>query len=308
VDDPASAVGKLYGVAVDDQGNIFGSDVDGGSPAGPSVWEISPDGSTRNVANALKSPHDVATDGQYIYVADSRHNQIVKESLSDQTQATVGTGLNDPWGVALDGAGNVYIADTGNNRVVEVTPAGVQTTINVQFPVVGSGSAPQVGSGSPADSADAVHARIGPGETEALSVVGTANAPATVDIVTSAGYPRTAVVYRPDSHGHFLGAKKIGTRVIQGSRIAYRYNFHLQLYKGRGCALLTFTVPPHGAVGPVTVPVKVVSPNGRVTHPGGAVGALFTVALDPHDKPGSLHPTKPAQLAVIAREACLGRI
>jgi sugar lactone lactonase YvrE len=149
VDNPASAVGKLYGVAVDDQGNIFGSDVNGMSSAGPSVWEILPDGSTNAVVTALKSPHGVATDGQYVYVADSRHNQVLKESLSDQTQTTVGTGLNDPWGVALDAAGNVYIADTGNNRVVKVTPAGVQTTINVQLPAVAGAALPQVGAGNP---------------------------------------------------------------------------------------------------------------------------------------------------------------
>src|SRR5277367_1622853 len=40
-------------------------------------------------------------------------------------QTTIGTGLKGPEGVAVDRAGNVYIADTGNNRIVEVTPAGV---------------------------------------------------------------------------------------------------------------------------------------------------------------------------------------
>ena len=39
------------------------------------------------------------------------------------------TGLSDTLGVAVDGAGNVLIADTFNNRVVQVTPAGVQTTV-----------------------------------------------------------------------------------------------------------------------------------------------------------------------------------
>ncbi len=40
------------------------------------------------------------------------------------------TGLNDPWGVALDGAGDVFIADTYNNRVVEVRPdGGAQITV-----------------------------------------------------------------------------------------------------------------------------------------------------------------------------------
>src|SRR5271155_1959600 len=33
-------------------------------------------------------------------------------------QSTVGTGLSIPYGVAVDGIGNVFIADTGNSRVV----------------------------------------------------------------------------------------------------------------------------------------------------------------------------------------------
>jgi hypothetical protein len=38
-------------------------------------------------------------------------------------QTTVGSGLSFPFAMAVDGAGNVFIADSGNSRVVEV-PAG----------------------------------------------------------------------------------------------------------------------------------------------------------------------------------------
>ena len=45
-------------------------------------------------------------------------------------QTTVGSGLNGPYGVAVDGAGDVFIADTFNNRVVEVPAGGgPQTTV-----------------------------------------------------------------------------------------------------------------------------------------------------------------------------------
>ena len=37
--------------------------------------------------------------------------------------------LNDPQGVAVDGAGDLFIADTFNNAVREVTPAGTITTV-----------------------------------------------------------------------------------------------------------------------------------------------------------------------------------
>jgi sugar lactone lactonase YvrE len=50
-------------------------------------------------------------------------------AFAPATQSTIGGGLNYPYGVAVDGAGDVFIADTDNSRVVEVTPLGVQTTV-----------------------------------------------------------------------------------------------------------------------------------------------------------------------------------
>ena len=37
------------------------------------------------------------------------------------------TGLNHPYGVAVDAAGNVYVTDTGNNRVLKL-PAQYRIT------------------------------------------------------------------------------------------------------------------------------------------------------------------------------------
>ncbi|MDQ6836787.1 MAG: Ig-like domain repeat protein, partial [Actinomycetota bacterium] len=47
-----------------------------------------------------------------------------------QRRTTVGTGLARPTGVAVDAAGDVFIADSGNNQVVEVPAGGgAQTTV-----------------------------------------------------------------------------------------------------------------------------------------------------------------------------------
>jgi len=49
-------------------------------------------------------------------------------------QSTVGSGLNHPYSAAVDAAGDVFIADEGNNRVVEVpSGGGAQTTVGSGF-------------------------------------------------------------------------------------------------------------------------------------------------------------------------------
>ena len=60
----------------------------------------------------------------------TRNNQVVEVPAGGGAQTTVGSGLNRPYGVAVDGAGDVFIADARNNRVVEVTAGGgPQTTV-----------------------------------------------------------------------------------------------------------------------------------------------------------------------------------
>lgn len=39
-------------------------------------------------------------------------------------QTALGSGLSSPFGVAVDGVGNVYVADTSNNRVLKETLSG----------------------------------------------------------------------------------------------------------------------------------------------------------------------------------------
>jgi sugar lactone lactonase YvrE len=122
------------GAAVDNQGNRFFAD--SGSNA---VMEI-PAGATAPVSLGigLKAPTGVAVDGAgNVYVADTGNNQIVEipivnGALSKAAQTTVisssasiaGESLSQPDGIAVDSLGNLYIADSGNKRVVYLPYVG----------------------------------------------------------------------------------------------------------------------------------------------------------------------------------------
>ena len=108
----------------------------------------------------LNAPADVAADGSgNIYIADTSNNRIRKVDASGYMSTVAGTGtagysgdggqaasaaLNGPQAVALDGSGNVYIADTKNNRIRKINSSGVIST------VAGTGTAGYSGNGGAA--------------------------------------------------------------------------------------------------------------------------------------------------------------
>jgi sugar lactone lactonase YvrE len=65
--------------------------------------------------------------------------------LGDGAAATSAE-LSNPQGVAVDGSGNVYIADTGNSRIRKVEGSTIST-------VAGSSTAGSIGDGGPAKDA-----------------------------------------------------------------------------------------------------------------------------------------------------------
>jgi sugar lactone lactonase YvrE len=83
----------------------------------------------------------IAPDGT-IYIADAGESNRIRKLTTDGVVTTLagssegfadGPGaqasLNSPSGIALDAAGNLFVADTGNNRIRKVTPDGTVSTI-----------------------------------------------------------------------------------------------------------------------------------------------------------------------------------
>ena len=55
-------------------------------------------------------------------------------SVFSSNQTTIGSGFDNPWGVAVDTSGQVFVADTNNNRIVSMNADGSnQTTIGSGF-------------------------------------------------------------------------------------------------------------------------------------------------------------------------------
>jgi uncharacterized protein (TIGR03437 family) len=123
------------------------------------------------LAAALGQPEGIAIDkAGNIYFADAAANRVRIIAPDGNIQTFAGTGvagfagdggaasaaqLNQPYGLALDPAGNLYIADLGNGRVRKVTIAGVIET------VAGGGALPATnqGQGGPATTAQLMQPR-----------------------------------------------------------------------------------------------------------------------------------------------------
>lgn len=147
---PAARFNTPSGIAVDGSGNLYVADSQNNT-----IRKISAAGVVTTVAGSpgvagfqgstgadalLDYPSGVAVDGSgNLYVADTSNNSIRKINALGQISTLLGPAFTNaaggvefllgPVGVAVDAAGNVYVADSGNHVVRKVSSAGVVTTL-----------------------------------------------------------------------------------------------------------------------------------------------------------------------------------
>ncbi len=162
---PESGLCLPEAIAVDARGNVYVPDgfcrvgkvapdgslvtvagEDGSPEAGfQFICGFSGDGGPATHAALSNQPYGVAVDSSgNLYIADTYNNRIRKVDAAGIITTVAGTSspgysgdgglavnaqLNSPHGVAVDGAGNIYIADSGNNRIRKVSSDGVITTV-----------------------------------------------------------------------------------------------------------------------------------------------------------------------------------
>jgi sugar lactone lactonase YvrE len=135
-----ATVGLPQSVAVDGVGNLYMAET-----ILNSIRKVDTNGIITTVAcGALSQPNGVAADGLgNMYIADTFNQRIRKVDTNGNITTVAGGGtnglgdggtatnaeLNNPYGVAVDGFGNLYVADTGNERIRYVATNGIITTL-----------------------------------------------------------------------------------------------------------------------------------------------------------------------------------
>ena len=171
----AAVLANSSGVALDSAGDLFIADQGNArirevnhttgvitTVAGNGTWGYNGDNG-RATAAELDAPAGVAVDGAgNLFIADASNNRIRKVNHATGVITTAAGGVspgdggpataaevNGPQSVALDSAGNLFIADTNNTRIREVNHVtGVITT------VAGSGSSGYGGDNGQATAAE----------------------------------------------------------------------------------------------------------------------------------------------------------
>ena len=155
--DGTGSTARFYypsGIAVDSQGNVYVADHDDSTVrkitsagevttlAGSAGFPGSADG--EGAAAQFEFPNGIAVDyAGNLFVADSGNSTIRKVTSAGVVTTFAGSAgqvgsadgigsaarFDYPFGLAVDGAGNVFVADAGNSTIRKITSDGVVTTI-----------------------------------------------------------------------------------------------------------------------------------------------------------------------------------
>lgn len=148
-----------YGVVVDSRGNLYITD--GGNNR---VRKVTPDGTISTVAGngqrgysgdggpariaQLNGPGGIAVDSAGNVFIADSENHCIRKVTRDGIISTATANLGHPWGIAFDSGRDLYIADSSSNRVIKLMPGGTIMT------VAGNGNMGYSGDGGPAISAE----------------------------------------------------------------------------------------------------------------------------------------------------------
>src|SRR5262245_20063718 len=110
------------GIALDPNGNLWVAESNGNR-----VGKYDPD-RVGIASTSTPFPRAVAADAASGYFASLTTGAIYRWTVP-QAVITVATGFSGAYGMAATPAGDLYIADTSRNRIVKLTPAGVQTEL-----------------------------------------------------------------------------------------------------------------------------------------------------------------------------------
>ena len=258
------------GVAVDGSGNVFIADTDNLRVLKETLWGGRY--SQSNVDVSLYFPEGVAVDGNgNVYVANNGNpygnyasvSMYVPSSngLRYGLYSTVGSGLDYPDDVAVDGSGNVYIADTGNSRVLKVdvsdpptlsfasTPAGTTSSDSPQtvtlwnlgnaaltFPVPSSGNDPSISTNFTLNSS---------GSTACPLIGSTSSSAGTLAIDASCTLP---ISFTPTAAGSLSGSLVLTDNNLSGTNVTQTITLNGPATPSAPPTQLAFAVPPTGLV------------------------------------------------------------